>query len=135
MKSNSDLCEGRGTVYIKYLCESKSTAIRLAKGAYVQGSDSPVVAVTALFHNNLWYFPGGLVIPPTDADVETIMVQQSYGSSPSAAPKVSPLRWERSRPIGITTVSSYQGAITTSVLYDNGVVCQIDWLHLEFAMS
>lgn len=39
---NTDLTEGRGHTYPKYICQYESTARRLAKKACVQGSDGRV---------------------------------------------------------------------------------------------
>ena len=40
--TNTDLTEGRGTQYAKYVCWAESTALRLAKGIDVQGSNGTV---------------------------------------------------------------------------------------------
>lgn len=45
--TNSDLTEGRGYHIPLALCESESTAVRLGKKKYVQGSDCPVNELTA----------------------------------------------------------------------------------------
>ncbi len=46
--SNTDLNEGRGQQYVKHFCKLHSTAIRLAKKGYVQGTDCPVESVKVL---------------------------------------------------------------------------------------
>lgn len=51
--SNSDLTEGRGYPVIIAVCEKKATAMRLAKGKSVQGSDADVVECP------LYFLPGG----------------------------------------------------------------------------
>jgi len=54
---NSDLTEGRGFQYPKAVCDSKTTARRLAKGKDVQGSNGGVVADIAFLNNGTWYAP------------------------------------------------------------------------------
>jgi hypothetical protein len=71
---NSDLTEGRGNNILKHLCEKRSTAIRLAKGADVQGSDGEIEEVPIyLFQTRRTqlrlYGPVNLV-PPTTVDLQ-----------------------------------------------------------------
>ena len=40
--TNTDLTEGRGIEYPLFVCQIQSTAYRLAKGRYVQGTNAPV---------------------------------------------------------------------------------------------
>lgn len=42
VSTNTDLTEGRGSEYVKHTCALYSTAIRLARNQYVQGSDCPI---------------------------------------------------------------------------------------------
>lgn len=46
--TNTDLTEGRGHQYPKYVCENKFTAIRMAKNQGVQGCDAEVVQSIAV---------------------------------------------------------------------------------------
>jgi len=55
--STTDLTEGRGRDYPYAICKSKSTAMRLAIGRYVQGSDCPITTVSCLDVDGLLYFP------------------------------------------------------------------------------
>ena len=55
--SNTDLTEGRGYEYAKYICAKESTATRLAKKAYVMGSDARVTKTELILHNNQWCGP------------------------------------------------------------------------------
>ena len=50
--TNTDLTEGRGYQYPKYVCENKFTAIRMAKGQGVQGCDAEVVQMVAIMLAN-----------------------------------------------------------------------------------
>lgn len=66
---NSDLTEGRGYQYPKYVCEKQTTAIRLAKKADVQGCDGKVYKKEAVRIGNTWLMPGNL-ISPSKEDLE-----------------------------------------------------------------
>lgn len=65
--TNSDLTEGRGREYVASICESVVTAERLAKKAYVMGTDAPVREITLFKHDNQWYGPAN-VVPMSDTD-------------------------------------------------------------------
>ena len=69
--TNSDLTEGRGREFPLAVCELKSTAIRLGKNEYVQGSDCPVRQTKLFEHEGKLYVPFSIinVIPPSKADV------------------------------------------------------------------
>ena len=69
--TNSDLTEGRGREFPLAVCELKSTAIRLGKNNYVQGSDCPVRQMELFEHEGKLYVPFSIinVIPPTKADI------------------------------------------------------------------
>lgn len=68
--TNTDLTEGRGWQIPLAVCEAEATAIRLAKKAYVMGTDAPVEAVRLLLHDGKWYAPISIVRihPPTQDD-------------------------------------------------------------------
>lgn len=76
--TNTDLTEGRGEEYIFALAENKSTAKRLAKRKYVQGTDARVEEVQAYFVPKskefatigAWYVPAGFIHKPTPEDLQ-----------------------------------------------------------------
>jgi len=55
--TNKDLTEGKGGDEPLMLCETATTAARLGKGRYVQGSDCPVIEVPAVKLNGEWWLP------------------------------------------------------------------------------
>jgi hypothetical protein len=55
--SNTDLTEGKGRVFVEYVCESEATARRKAKQNYIQGTDSPVSKGEAYRIYGVWYYP------------------------------------------------------------------------------
>jgi hypothetical protein len=61
VKTNSDLTEGRGREYVAHFCRTLATANRLAKGAYVQGSDAPVVPVKLLILDGVHVLPSSII--------------------------------------------------------------------------
>lgn len=67
---NADLTEGRGPNVISHLCEKMTTAIRLAKGASVQGCNGGIEEVDLLEHNGMLYGPVRLVQPTAEDDRE-----------------------------------------------------------------
>lgn len=86
--TNDDLTEGRGLQYVQYVCEKEATALRLAKGGYVQGTDCPIRQGTAFFHEGNWYYPGTRVMPPSRDDMEAekrLLAQRSAASRKKAA--------------------------------------------------
>lgn len=70
--TNDDLTEGRGRQYIKHFCKTRATAVRLAKGGYVMGTDCPVEPVEALFINGMHVLPTSfipIVYPSRDDEI------------------------------------------------------------------
>lgn len=59
---NTDLTEGRGRLFPLHVCETKTTANRLAKGHGVMGSNCPVVELLAVKYKNEWMYPSNLVV-------------------------------------------------------------------------
>lgn len=55
--TNTDLTEGKGRQYPLYVCDSQTTALRLAKKQGVQGTDADVYDEEAYRINNKWYAP------------------------------------------------------------------------------
>jgi len=70
--NNADRTEGRGDEYVYAVTELQSTAKRLAKGNYVQGTDCPVFEQELIDIDNIQYLPINrvTVISPTKADIE-----------------------------------------------------------------
>lgn len=70
--TNTDCNEGRGMDIPIAICELQSTAIRLGKKRYVQGSNGPIKKVTVIKIDDKWYFPKDAcyIIPPTKEDIE-----------------------------------------------------------------
>lgn len=66
---NTDLTEGRGYLVPIHVCESETTAYRLAKGKGVQGSDAEVSFGEAVKHMGHWCAPVQ-VIKPTAKDID-----------------------------------------------------------------
>ena len=69
VSNNTDLTEGRGSQYPQYVCEKKSTALRLAKGAGIQGGDAYVEPGKGFKINSRWYFPRAIT-PPNQEDLK-----------------------------------------------------------------
>lgn len=65
----ADKTEGRSVVYPKAVCKVEATAKKLAKGQWVQGSDSPVKETTLYKIKNTWYGPVN-IINPSKSDEE-----------------------------------------------------------------
>lgn len=67
--SNTDLTEGRGYPVAAHVCELRATALRLAKGAGVMGSDADVQEFQAIYHAGNWCVPRQIT-PATQEDKE-----------------------------------------------------------------
>jgi len=81
--TNTDLTEGRGSEYPLAICETLSTAKRLAKGKYVMGTDCTVTESTIYRiktdHDGYyrWFGPIQLIDPSKeDIDNEDIIKKQ-----------------------------------------------------------
>lgn len=71
---NTDLTEGRGSNYVKNICELEATAVRLARKADVQGTDGTVMRVTLIKRNATWFGPIQLVYSSEDdRRMQTVM--------------------------------------------------------------
>lgn len=70
--TNSDLTEGRGREFPLAVCELKSTAIRLGKNKYVQGSNCPVSSVELLEYEGRLYIPFSVVNVTAPSREDTI---------------------------------------------------------------
>lgn len=65
--TNTDRTEGRGAQYPLHVTKLKETAMRLARGAGVQGCDADVIEDVAYLINGVWYMPA-TVMAGTDED-------------------------------------------------------------------
>lgn len=73
VRVNSDLTEGRGRQVIKAVCAIRSTAVRLARGADVQGSNGQVTEESAFLVGNTWFVPGAITQPtPQDLKADDV---------------------------------------------------------------
>lgn len=68
--TTDDLTEGRSGNYLKHLCKCEATALRLAKGNYVQGANCPVKQIQPrYFGGDFWVSVRNLhVVQPSKAD-------------------------------------------------------------------
>ena len=73
--TNQDLTEGRGYEYPLAVCETESTARRLGKGRYVQGSDCSVTETTLYLIANKWYGPVAVVSPTKEDAAAEVKLQ------------------------------------------------------------
>lgn len=69
VEGNTDLNAGLGYRFPVKICKSKTTAKRLAKGNYVQGTDCPIEEMTAYWIDNVWYCWVDIE-EPTKEDIE-----------------------------------------------------------------
>lgn len=69
--TNTDLTEGRGQEYVRFYCELRTTAERMARGGYVQGGDCPIREVKMPKIGGAFYLPlsQASVTPPTNEDI------------------------------------------------------------------
>lgn len=69
--TNTDCTEGRGHDVPFAICAEEYTALRLARGQYVQGSDGPVRKMELVKIDGKWYAPFASinVVEPTREDV------------------------------------------------------------------
>jgi hypothetical protein len=77
VSTNSDLTEGRGRQYTAHFCKLRATAIRLAKGQYVQGGNCPVSPVEVLVLDGKRVLPMSLInviYPTKDDEVEEMRI-------------------------------------------------------------
>jgi len=69
--TNTDCTEGRGHDVPIAVCATETTALRLARKKYVQGSDGPVRMMELLKIDGKWYAPSATIniVDPTSEDV------------------------------------------------------------------
>lgn len=71
VETNSDLTEGRGVQSVAHICKLEATARRLARKAYVQGSDAPVKPVKLVEYDGKFFWPQSCItlVEPTAVDI------------------------------------------------------------------
>ena len=69
--TNTDRTEGRGHDVPIAVCATKATALRFARGQYVQGSDGPVRPLDLVRIDGTWYAPRAAftIVEPTREDI------------------------------------------------------------------
>lgn len=72
---NTDHNEGRGQEFVRAYTKLESTAIRLAKRSYVQGTDAPINQVT-LFKYGDNYFPVSSKVNVIEPKLEDIVAEE-----------------------------------------------------------
>lgn len=72
---NTDHSEGRGREFVRAYTKLESTARRLAKGTYVQGSDAPVEQ-TFLYQYGYYYFPLGTNVRVVEPNAEDVILEE-----------------------------------------------------------
>jgi hypothetical protein len=72
---NTDHSEGRGTEFVRAYTKLESTAKRLAKSTYVQGSDAPVQQ-DVLYKCGYYYFPISSRVNVIEPKLEDIMAEE-----------------------------------------------------------
>ncbi|MFK0939836.1 hypothetical protein ACIUXF_07545 [Pseudomonas aeruginosa] len=95
--ANTDLTEGRGHLEPLCVCSSEATALRLAKGKDVQGSDARVSQHEAIWHRNHWCAPV-VIIKPSQLDLEVDAKREAA----RAADKRRAEALERARQAGLS---------------------------------
>ena len=74
--STDDKSEGRTAPWPWLISESQTTAKRLGKKKYIQGSDSPVEEDIAVKINNTWYAPCRIIQPNNDDSKQDKIIEQ-----------------------------------------------------------
>lgn len=75
--TNRDLTEGRCSEYIKHICDTEACALRLAKGAGVQGSNARTQRVQLQCIGGTWYGPINLTYStPHDSQLQLLIDKQ-----------------------------------------------------------
>lgn len=96
--TNQDLTEGRGQEYVKSYAEMESTARRLAKKNYVQGTDCPITEETFLFQEGQWYAPGPRLEAATPEDIE----EEKKKSEDRLKARRFDAAWRKAMQVGLT---------------------------------
>lgn len=77
--TNTDCTEGRGREVIAHVCKYYSTAIRLARGIYVQGMDGPIKVVEVDYDPKTDRYFGEIIVNHgTEKDAKEDQLQNQY---------------------------------------------------------
>lgn len=76
--TNTDLTAGQGYQIPAALCAIRATAVRLAKGINVQGSDGPVKEVSLVKVDGMWYAPIGTAVRLEQPLTKDLDAQKEY---------------------------------------------------------
>lgn len=68
--SNTDLTEGLGEEYPSAVCLRETTANRLSKGRYVQGTDCRISPCEIYYIGDTWYGPTTFIQPTSEDHAE-----------------------------------------------------------------
>lgn len=101
--TNTDCTEGRGQDVPIAVCALEATAMRLARGRYVQGTDGPVRPLELVSVDGKWYAPTATidVIEPTPADMASQAVLDTKRQAVAKA-KAAGLTDEDLRALGVS---------------------------------
>lgn len=102
--TNTDLTEGKGRQYPLYVCESKTTALRVGKNAGVQGSSADIYADEAYMMDGRWYAPSNImrasladkkIDQARQRSVEIVDKAKKLGLSNEDIVALSKVEWEK----------------------------------------
>jgi hypothetical protein len=91
--TNTDCTEGRGQDVPIAVCAAQTTAIRMARKRYVQGSDGPVRPMELVNIEGKWYAPSA-AINVIEATLEDLAEQDAMDAKRAA--------FEKARAAGLT---------------------------------
>lgn len=74
--NNTDLSEGRGRMYVQYVCDCKATALRLAKRAGIQGCDADVIPLKGYLIKNNWYYRCSPILPSNEDKLQEKKIKE-----------------------------------------------------------
>lgn len=84
--TNTNLTGGRGTEYIKTICEKQATAIRIAKKGYIMGDNCPISKVEIFAKEHTLYGPVHIIAPTIeDLQIEEQLVKVAKAASAKQA--------------------------------------------------
>jgi hypothetical protein len=77
--TNTDCTEGRGREVIAHICKYYATAVRLARGIYVQGLDGPIKAVEVDYDPKTDRYFGEIIVNQgTEKDAKEDQLHNQY---------------------------------------------------------
>lgn len=74
--SQTDLIEGRGSMYPLAICEKEATAKRIGHKNYVQGSNCPITKGAAYKIGGEWFAPARIYPPSREDDSEQARIDK-----------------------------------------------------------